>query len=75
VDELAAAKRHAHVRGAAADGFEEEQVARLHVIQIDLTSELVLIAHIAGENCAVPREDVLHEPLQSKPDGSLPPFR
>ena len=62
VDEASIAKRDAHVRGAAAHGFKEHEIARLHLVQIDGLSVLVLRSDLARQGRAVLREDVLDEP-------------
>jgi hypothetical protein len=49
VDELAATDHDADMRRATAFGFEEEQVACLHLVQIDGTTSTVLLADLARQ--------------------------
>jgi len=66
VDEASIAERDAHVRGATAHGFKEHEVARLHIVQVDGLTVLVLRSDLARQGCAVLREDVLDEPAAIK---------
>ena len=59
--ELVAANGDAHVRGASAQGPEEHQIARLHVVHSDPPAGAVLIADLAWQCRTVQSEDVLDE--------------
>ena len=75
MDELVAADRQPDVRRAAADGFEEHQIAGSHVVAIDRVPDLELLADLARQPVPVCANTYCTNPLQSKPDGSLPPLR
>jgi hypothetical protein len=61
MNELAGAQRNPDVRGTAADGLEEHQIPRLHVVTIELPSFVVLLSCFARKNSPVLGEDPLHE--------------
>jgi hypothetical protein len=62
VHELTGAECDPDVRGTAADGLEEHEIPRLHLISFDLSSFVVLLSRLAREDGPVLREDPLHEP-------------
>jgi hypothetical protein len=66
VDEAALTDNHAYMRRAAADGLEEDQIARLRILQINLSSHPVLVAHLSRYDKPVAREDVLDQPAAVK---------
>jgi hypothetical protein len=55
------------VRGTAADGLEEHEIPGLHFISLDLSSFVVLLSRLPGEDGPVAREDPLHEPAAIEP--------
>ena len=67
MDELASAQRNPDVRRAAADGLEEHQIPRLHVVTIELPSFVVLLSCFARKDGSVLSEDPLHEATAIEP--------
>ena len=67
MDELASAQRDPDMRGTAADGLEEHQIPRLHVVTIELPSFVVLLSCFARKNPSVLSEDPLYEAAAVKP--------
>jgi hypothetical protein len=67
VDELASAERDPDMRGTAADGLEEHQIPRLHVVTIELPSFVVLLSRSARKDSTVLSEDPLHEAAAVEP--------
>ena len=61
VHELACTNRHADVRGATADGLEEQQIAGLDLVEIHRRALVILLAHFARQHSAELREYVLDE--------------
>jgi len=61
VDELASTQRDPDMRGTAADGLEEHQIPRLHVVTIELPSFVVLLSRSARKDSPVLSVDPLHE--------------
>jgi hypothetical protein len=61
VHKLARSERDPDVRRTAADGLEEHEISRLHIVPIERASFAVLLTRFARENRAVLCEDPLHE--------------
>jgi hypothetical protein len=61
MDELTAAERDADVRRSSAHRFKEDEVARPHLILIDLLAGLVLLARLTRQRCAMLGEDPLDQ--------------
>ena len=60
-------ERDAHVRRARANRREEQQVASLHVVELDATAELVLIRDRSREIYSVLFEDIPDEAAAVEP--------
>ena len=67
MDELAGAQRDPDMRGTAADGLEEHQIPRLHVLTIELPSFVVLLSCSTRKDSPVLSEDPLHEAAAVEP--------
>jgi len=67
VDELASTQRDPDMRGTAADGLEEHQIPRLHVVTIEFPSFVVLLSCCARKDSPVLSEDPLHEAAAVEP--------
>jgi len=61
VHEAAVSNHHADVGGAAAHGLEEDEIPRLHVLQVDLSPFPELILYLSRDRPAVTGERPLHE--------------
>lgn len=59
--ELTAAKRDADVRSSVAQRFEEDEIARLHLILIDFLADFILLPSFTRQGGAVPGEDPLDQ--------------
>ena len=67
MDELASTQRNPDVRGTAADGLEEHQIPRLHVVTIQFPSFVVLLSCSTRKDSPVLSEDPLHEAAAVEP--------
>ena len=74
MDEVAAAKGDPDMGGAARDSFKEHQIASFDVIGVDLAADAVLLLDLAGSASPCCANTHCTKPLQSNPDGSLPPL-
>jgi hypothetical protein len=67
MDELIFAHGNAHMRGTAADSFEEHEIARPNVVAIDWVPLVVLLADFARQRCAMLCEYPLDEAAAIEP--------
>jgi hypothetical protein len=72
VDESVTPERQANVRGAATDGFEEQEVSRLDFVEAHLVAGAVLIADLAWQRGAVTPKHVLNKPAAVESRGFAP---
>ena len=62
MDELPATERDADVRRSFAHGFEEHEIARLHVVMVNLPAPVVLLPGFTRQRGSVLREYPLDQP-------------
>ena len=67
MNELTSTQRNPDMRGTAADGLEEHQIPRLHVVTIEFPSFVVLLSGSAWKDSPVLSEDPLHEAAAVEP--------
>lgn len=61
MNEAAFIERHADMRRASADRFEEDQITGADIFELDFPTDLILVANLARQCGPMPSEDVLNE--------------